>query len=55
MDINHSFKIKKFRNINPNCSILEITDGKTEIAIAAIYAPSNKDDPEFLLEVREVL
>ena len=48
----HNFKIK---TINPNCIILRVSDGKNEIAIAAIYAPSNKDEPEFLLNIREEL
>ena len=55
MDRSHNFKIKTIRNINQNCSILEVSDGKNEIAIAAIYAPSDKDDPEFLLNIREEL
>ena len=55
IDRSHNFKLKTIRNINPNSSILEVSDGKNELAIAAIYASSNKDDPEFLLNIREEL
>ena len=43
------------RNINKNATILELANEKDSIAIAALYGPSDKDDHEFFINIKEEL
>ena len=47
------FKLTNSRNINENATIFEVDNGNDSIAIAALYGPSHRDDPDFFLNIKE--
>lgn len=47
------FKLTNSRNINENATIFEVDNGTESISIAAVYGPSDKDDHEFFLNIKE--
>ena len=47
------FKLESSRNLNCNASLIEVNNGTESIAIAAVYGPSDKDDHDFFINIKE--